>query len=119
MHPCHPYITSTDVMIYSDKHILSEEWGELQGPALLVWNDSIFTEKDLKGIQRLGIGSKRSDSETIGQYGIGFNAVCHLTDCPSFVTGGDKLCILDPHMRYVPEATERPWCNVYRPIGWS
>ena len=92
-----------DMRTHSDKHILSEEWGELQGPALLVWNDSVFTEKDLKGIQRLGLGSKRSDSETIGQYGIGFNAVYHLTDCPSFVTGGDKLCILDPHMRYVPE----------------
>ena len=96
-----------DMRTHSDKHILSEEWGELQGPALLVWNDSVFTEKDLKGIQRLGLGSKRSDSETIGQYGIGFNAVYHLTDCPSFVTGGDKLCILDPHMRYVPQATER------------
>ena len=96
-----------DMRTHSDKHILSEEWGELQGPALLVWNDSVFTEEDLKGIQRLGLGSKRSDSETIGQYGIGFNAVYHLTDCPSFVTGGDKLCILDPHMRYVPQATER------------
>ena len=96
-----------DMRTHSDKHILSDEWGELQGPALLVWNDSVFTEEDLKGIQRLGLGSKRSDSETIGQYGIGFNAVYHLTDCPSFLTGGDTLCILDPHMRYVPQATER------------
>ena len=96
-----------DMRTHSDKHILSDEWGELQGPALLVWNDSVFTEEDLKGIQRLGLGSKRSDSETIGQYGIGFNAVYHLTDCPSFLTGGDTLCILDPHMKYVPQATER------------
>ena len=92
---------------HSPEHILSEEWTNLQGPALLVWNDKVFSEKDLQGIQELGLGSKRSDSETIGQYGIGFNAVYHLTDCPSFVTGGDRLCILDPHCRYVPEATEK------------
>ena len=96
-----------DMREHSKEHLLSENWSELQGPALLVWNDSVFSEKDLIGIQRLGLGSKRSDSETIGQYGIGFNAVYHLTDCPSFLTGGDKLCILDPHMRYVEEATER------------
>ena len=96
-----------DMRHHSKKHVLSEKWGDLQGPALLVWNDSVFSDKDLKGIQRLGLGSKRSDSETIGQYGIGFNAVYHLTDCPSFLTGGDKLCILDPHMKYVPQATDR------------
>ena len=81
--------------------VLSEEWKKLQGPALLVWNDSTFTESDLKGIQNLGLGSKRSDAETIGQYGIGFNVVYHLTDCPSFVTGGETMCIFDPHCRYV------------------
>ena len=96
-----------DMRRHREEHILSEEWAKLQGPALLVWNDSVFTKEDLEGIQRLGLGSKRSDSETIGQYGIGFNAVYHLTDCPSFLTGGDTLCILDPHMRYVPQATER------------
>ena len=83
---------------------MSDEWRALQGPALLVWNDSTFSEKDLKGIQQLGLGSKRSESESIGQYGIGFNVVYHLTDCPSFITGGETLCIFDPHCRYVPEA---------------
>ncbi|CAI8052079.1 Sacsin [Geodia barretti] len=96
-----------DMREHRKEHVLSEKWGDLQGPALLVWNDSVFSEEDLKGIQCLGLGSKRSDSETIGQYGIGFNAVYHLTDCPSFLTGGNTLCILDPHMKYVPQATDR------------
>ena len=86
------------------KRMISEEWKDLQGPALLVWNDSIFSEKDIQGIQHLGLGSKRSDSDSIGQYGIGFNVVYHVTDCPSFVSNGETLCILDPHCRYVPEA---------------
>ena len=69
-----------------------------------MWNDSVFSEEDLKGIQKLGLGSKRSSSETIGQFGIGFNVVYHLTDCPSFFTNGNTFCILDPHCRYVPGA---------------
>ena len=92
---------------HKSEHVLSEEWKNLHGPALLVWNDSEFSDKDLEGIQELGLGSKRSDAETIGQYGIGFNAVYHLTDCPSFVTGGNTLCILDPHCRYVPESSTK------------
>ena len=111
-----------DMRTHSDEHLLSEEWRDLQGPALLVWNDSVFSEKDLKGIQHLGLGSKRSNSETIGQYGIGFNAVYHLTDCPSFLSGGDTLCILDPHMRYVPQATDRHPGAMYRHLDeefWS
>ena len=98
-----------DKRTHGQESVLSEDWQQLQGPALLVWNDSTFSEKDLEGIQQLGLGSKRSDAETIGQYGIGFNVVYHLTDCPSFITGGETLCIMDPHCRFVPEAsTEMP-----------
>ena len=89
--------------------LLSDRWKELQGPALCVYNNRPFSEKDLDGIQRLGIGSKSEDPTKTGQYGIGFNAVYHLTDCPSFISNGDTLCILDPHCRYAPGATkEKP-----------
>ena len=83
-----------------EEKVISEEWKELQGPALLFWNDSSFSEEDLKGIQKIGLGSKRDDPNKIGQYGIGFNVVYHFTDCPSFVTN-DRLCILDPHHYYI------------------
>ena len=89
---------------HGTQQIPSEEWKELQGPALLVWNDANFTEKDIEGIQKLGLGSKRDDSETIGQFGIGFNIVYHITDCPSFITGGNTLCVFDPHCYYIPGA---------------
>ena len=91
---------------HGKKRVPSELWGEeLQGPALLVWNDKNFSDKDLEGIQKLGLGSKRDNDESIGQFGIGFNVVYHLTDCPSFITRGNILCVFDPHWRYVPEAT--------------
>ena len=93
-----------DKRTHNKEKIPSKEWEELQGPALLVWNDANFTDDDIKGIQKLGLGSKRDDSESIGQFGIGFNVVYHITDCPSFMTGGDTLCIFDPHCRYAPKA---------------
>ena len=93
-----------DKRTHGQDRLPSEEWGELQGPALLVWNDSNFTDKDLKGIQKLGIGSKRGYTDSIGQFGIGFNVVYHVTDCPSFITRGNILCVFDPHCRYIPGA---------------
>ena len=98
-------IVILDKRQHGKERVLSKEWGEeLQGPALLVWNDRNFTDKDLEGIQRLGLGSKRDDVDSIGQFGIGFNVVYHLTDCPSFITRGNTLCVFDPHCRYVPGA---------------
>ena len=96
-----------DKRTHGKKSVISEKWEELQGPAMLVWNDSVFTEKNLEGIQELGFGSKSTESDSIGQYGIGFNVVYHITDCPSFVTkDGDTLCFMDPHCKYVPESAD-------------
>ena len=86
---------------HKTERVPSEKWAELQGPAILIWNDKEFSDKDLQGIQKLGLGSKRDDDESIGQFGIGFNVVYHVTDCPSFITRGDTLCVFDPHCRYV------------------
>ena len=97
-----------DARYHKTERVLSEEWKELQGPALLVWNDKDFSDEDLKGIQKLGIGSKQDDDGSIGQFGIGFNVVYHITDCPSFITRGNILCVFDPHCRYVPGAN--PLC---------
>ena len=91
---------------HGTKTTFSKEWSDdLQGPAILVWNDKDFDDKDLVGIQKLGLGSKRDDDESIGQFGIGFNVVYHVTDCPSFITQDSSvLCVFDPHCRYVPGA---------------
>ncbi|KAL5004239.1 hypothetical protein ScPMuIL_017695 [Solemya velum] len=93
--------------------VFGDKWITLQGPALCVYNNSSFKKSDLEGIQKLGEGSKQDDPTKTGQYGIGFNAVYHLTDVPSFLTkgeavdGGETLCVLDPHCSYVPGATEQ------------
>ncbi|XP_072348602.1 sacsin isoform X1 [Scyliorhinus torazame] len=83
-----------------------EEWNTLQGPALCVYNNKRFTDKDIEGIQQLGEGGKRNSPEKTGKYGLGFNSVYHLTDCPSFMSGDSMLCIFDPHLAVL--ATAKP-----------
>ena len=91
------------------ERVFDDSWRPLQGPALCVYNDSPFTESDLRGIQNLGEGSKGMDPNKTGQYGVGFNCVYHLTDAPSFYTCGseigESLCIFDPHGKFVPGAS--------------
>ncbi|CAH1789556.1 unnamed protein product [Owenia fusiformis] len=90
---------------HSTDKVFRESWKHLQGPALLVFNDKPFTEKDMGGIQSLGLGSKGNDPNKTGQYGIGFNVVYHLTDTPTFLTNGSEvkttLCAFDPNLKYV------------------
>ncbi|XP_052102784.1 sacsin-like [Mytilus californianus] len=92
------------------KDIFDKKWGPVQGPALCVFNNACFTAKDLQGIQDLGEGSKSGDPSKTGQFGVGFNAVYHLTDVPSFLTRGQDtpdggtFCVFDPHCSYLPVA---------------
>ena len=50
-----------------------------QGPALVVANDAVFTDKDWEGIQQLQDSIKADDPFNVGKYGIGFNSVYHIT----------------------------------------
>ncbi|PAA66376.1 hypothetical protein BOX15_Mlig002925g1 [Macrostomum lignano] len=90
---------------HGTERVLSDSWKELQGPALLVYNDSTFSDADIEGIQNLGLGSKRDDAWKAGQYGIGFNCVYNITDAPSFLSDGKIFCVMDPHCGYMPGAT--------------
>ncbi|KAM4649660.1 sacsin-like isoform 2-T2 [Amazona ochrocephala] len=83
----------------------SEKWTTLQGPALCIYNDSPFQQQDIEGIQLLGVGGKQGRHNVTGKYGLGFNTVYHLTDCPAFLTGDSALCVFDPHLHYMPTAT--------------
>lgn len=84
-----------------------EKWHSLQGPALCVFNNSVFSDADLRGIQQLGEGGKHNTTGKIGKYGIGFNSVYHLTDCPSILTGDETLMISDPNQNYIESHTDQ------------
>ncbi|XP_072035532.1 sacsin-like [Amphiura filiformis] len=98
-----------DPRTHGTKKVVDEDkWGPMQRlPALCVYNNRPFTKEDIKGIQKVGVGGKGADKSTTGRFGIGFNAVYHLTDCPTFLSDDEKLCIFDPYVRHVPGATTK------------
>ena len=74
-----------------------------QGPSLLIYNDAVFTAEDFQSIQRIGDSLKKTEDSRakIGRFGIGFNAVYHWTDLPSFVSSS-YLVMLDPQAKFLP-----------------
>ncbi|PAA75287.1 hypothetical protein BOX15_Mlig016547g1 [Macrostomum lignano] len=97
--------------------VLSDEWKALQGPALVVVNDTTFNDEDIEGIQKLGVGSKGSQPWKTGQYGIGFNCVYHVTDVPMFLSDNRVLCVMDPHCRHMPHANTESPGGMYKDEG--
>ncbi|XP_076026169.1 sacsin-like [Genypterus blacodes] len=94
-----------------------DRWNKLQGPALCVYNNKVFSDSDLKGIQQLGEGGKRCTPEKTGKYGVGFNSVYHLTDCPSILTGDELLCISDPNQEYIECHPDKPQAGIGYKLG--
>lgn len=84
-----------------------KKWNHLQGPALCVFNNKVFSDADLAGIQQLGEGGKHNSPGKTGKYGVGFNSVFHLTDCPSILTGDKLLCISDPNQKYIESHSDK------------
>ena len=68
----------------------------------------------LGGGESFGTGQdgKLDKLTTTGRFGLGFNAVYHFTDLPSFVSG-EHVVFLDPHLGFVPGATaSRPGLRI-------
>ncbi|CAN0322269.1 unnamed protein product, partial [Ectocarpus sp. 12 AP-2014] len=89
---------------YGDGSLLSPAMSNWQGPSLYVYNDAVFTERDFQNLAKIGQASKLDKLAATGRFGLGFNAVYHFTDLPSFVSG-EHLVMFDPHTKYVPGAT--------------
>jgi len=80
----------------------------LQGPALVVVNDAVFSEDDWQGIQRIGRSGKEHDTAKTGRFGLGFNSVYNVTDFPTLLTG-HRIGFFDPHGDTVADSSiERP-----------
>lgn len=57
----------------------------LDCPALMVYNDGVFSEADFKGICKVGLGGKVGSEDSIGKFGLGALCVWHFGEvsCPS------------------------------------
>lgn len=93
-----------DHRTHSSAKLADQALETFQGPSLLVYNNAIFTAEDFNSIQRIGDSLKKSSEDSrakIGRFGIGFNAVYHWTDLPSFISS-NYLVMLDPQARFLP-----------------
>ena len=80
--------------------LIDEGMRDCQGPALWVFNDSTFKDEDFVNITKINEATKVHDTEKIGRFGLGFNAVYNLTDVPMFVSR-NYFAIFDPHTSYL------------------
>ncbi|MEG3968738.1 MULTISPECIES: sacsin N-terminal ATP-binding-like domain-containing protein [unclassified Microcoleus] len=83
------------------KQLPDDRMVRLMGPAMLVYNDRVFADKDFESIRSLGQSEKARDLQKTGRFGVGFNAIYHVTDYPSFVSR-DRIIFFDPHGAAIP-----------------
>ncbi|KAK7349013.1 hypothetical protein VNO80_23837 [Phaseolus coccineus] len=84
--------------------LLANSLAQWQGPALLAYNDAVFTEDDFVSISKIGGSAKHGQASKTGRFGVGFNSVYHLTDLPSFVSG-KYVVLFDPQGAYLPRVS--------------
>jgi len=68
-----------DLSTYSSDRLLGPKLAPWQGPALLAWNDAVFTAADVQSIAKIGQDSKLTRPGATGRFGLGFNSVFHWT----------------------------------------
>ena len=90
---------------YSTQYLLTQKLQPFQGPALFVWNDEVFQEKDFQGFRDIGRGGKSDDILTTGQFGRGGLTMYHISDVPMIVSG-DYVLILDPQQCCLPKSSK-------------
>ncbi|EAW34557.1 sacsin N-terminal ATP-binding-like domain-containing protein [Lyngbya sp. PCC 8106] len=95
-----------DWRTHSASNLPDERMVKLLGPAMLVYNNSTFTERDFNSIRSLGQSEKAQDLQKTGRFGVGFNAVYHVTDYPSFISR-NRLIFFDPHGNAIPGTSKQ------------
>ena len=83
--------------------LIDEGMKGCQGPALWVYNDAVFKDEDFENIAKLNEATKKRNTEMIGRFGLGFNAVYNLTDVP-MILSRNYFVIFDPHTSYLGKA---------------
>ncbi|KAL8717029.1 MAG: hypothetical protein Q9225_005692 [Loekoesia sp. 1 TL-2023] len=86
---------------YGSSTLLDEELKGLQGPALFVFNNGVFSDKDFEGFKDIGHGGKTDDVTSTGMFGRGAMTMYHFTDVPMLISGSSFL-ILDPQQQCLP-----------------
>ncbi|KAM9962091.1 hypothetical protein ACTFIR_004975 [Dictyostelium discoideum] len=72
--------------------------------SLLFYNNSVFTEKDIKNVQVMTASIKKQEENSIGQHGLGINSMYSFSDCPCILSG-EYLMIFDPFVTHIGQST--------------
>jgi len=86
---------------HASQSLLTSELARFQGPALIIFNDKIFSEKNFAGFKDIGQGGKSDDATTTGMFGRGALSMYHFTDMPVMISDRYFL-ILDPQQEFLP-----------------
>lgn len=84
-------------VLLDERHLYSgdEASRRFLGPALVMHNDGLFTDKDWRSLQCMFESGKTAAMGKIGRFGMGSRSYFHLTDV-LFVLSGSKFAFLDP-----------------------
>ncbi|KAK3895083.1 hypothetical protein Pcinc_001178 [Petrolisthes cinctipes] len=67
----------------------------IRGPALCLYNDAVFSQEDWNGVRKLLDSIKKDDPLRVGQFGLGFKSVFHISDYITIISGS-QLLFMDP-----------------------
>ncbi|KAF9446297.1 hypothetical protein P691DRAFT_776972 [Macrolepiota fuliginosa MF-IS2] len=85
-----------DEQIGPSNALLSPLCSEFQRvPALVIHNNSVFSDDDFLGILRTGIGGKTGRQDTIGQFGLGALTMFHVTEF-AMIVSRDQVLFINP-----------------------
>jgi len=59
--------------------VMGSKMSSWQGPALMAWNDAVFSPSDVQNIAKIGQDTKLSRPDATGRFGLGFNSVFHFS----------------------------------------
>ena len=91
---------------HSANTLLTEELQVWQGPALIAYNNSVFSDEDFEHICELAAETKLKDPFKTGRFGIGFCATYQITDVPCFISRR-YFTMFDPHTTHLRDRVSR------------
>jgi len=110
-------IFMVDEQTYAKSSLLNGQLSSLhEVPALLIQNNSVFSQSDLDGIRKVGVGSKTNQPRKIGRMGVGILSMYYWTDFPCLLTGGNMIWF-DPSGQKLPKHRGRQRNGLMLPIS--
>ncbi|KAJ3984365.1 hypothetical protein F5890DRAFT_1474609 [Lentinula detonsa] len=92
-----------DTKLFGSSRVLCSEMSIFQqGPAMVLYNNAVFSNEDFRGVRKIGEGGKKETSGTIGKFGLGALSFYHFSEV-AFIVSGEFILILDPLASHLPK----------------